>query len=406
MFKLHLISALKPSVFMQIRCNFPDISYLSETQKNKFPSLYKGLINIFNLISDLADEPTSKNTPEKQNNIDFNGNCINILETKLKQYSDTFHDQTTRNNLDGTNSFSLLARTCTTAGNSQRNNMIILESILDARVKQADDIETFYSSETNKVFVNNTSENARQCVASGDSYFEKYGIFTPGNTLVLAATLPSASSKNEKCKYMEQDFQLGEINKLNISDAECYSDPTVTRPESETSCKYSVQLNAIKQDMDFDNNACFKTNSSKSFENTNGGSEASDAKAPDIDNNNYVQQNLNDKNCLSDLFPRKDHLYGRDNLEKFQENGYRCYFSSEKVFCCAECGKTFKRSSTLNTHLMIHSDTRPYPCGYCGKRFHQKSDMKKHTYIHTGLSMSISLVNMYNKTSKIQTPSV
>ena len=40
LFKLHLI----PSVFMQIRCNFPDISYLSETQKNTFQFLtqYKG----------------------------------------------------------------------------------------------------------------------------------------------------------------------------------------------------------------------------------------------------------------------------------------------------------------------------------------------------------------------------
>ena len=35
-FKLHLILALKPSVLMLIRCNFPDILYLSETQKNNF----------------------------------------------------------------------------------------------------------------------------------------------------------------------------------------------------------------------------------------------------------------------------------------------------------------------------------------------------------------------------------
>ena len=57
----------------------------------------------------------------------------------------------------------------------------------------------------------------------------------------------------------------------------------------------------------------------------------------------------------------------------------------DRPYHCTRCDKSFRRSSTLATHLMIHSDVRPYACMFCDKRFHQKSDMKKHTYTHTGI---------------------
>lgn len=57
---------------------------------------------------------------------------------------------------------------------------------------------------------------------------------------------------------------------------------------------------------------------------------------------------------------------------------------STKKHRCPYCSTEFTRHHNLKSHLLTHSQEKPYVCQTCNSRFRRLHDLKRHTKLHTG----------------------
>ena len=82
------------------------------------------------------------------------------------------------------------------------------------------------------------------------------------------------------------------------------------------------------------------------------------------------------------LLPPNDPRRGFSMPQSSSRQGTRS--PSSKKHRCPYCATEFTRHHNLKSHLLTHSQEKPYVCSTCQSRFRRLHDLKRHTKLHTG----------------------